>query len=184
MTPAIDDSSRPSTSEETGGNARRAREPGPGSGVACLEGEVVSLERRSVFRPGSGRRPLRGLRAQVGGVPRLADRWLLDRPARASFARWRFAARSACSKPGRGSTPTFPRSLFAPAATETARARRISSTWAIPAAGPSRFAIAVGSRSIGPMSTSGVPTGLLPLPMPSRDGSIDLLRPYVNLTER
>jgi hypothetical protein len=27
------------------------------------------------------------------------------------------------------------------------------------------------------------PEGFLPLPMPSRDGSIDLLRPYVNLTE-
>ena len=27
------------------------------------------------------------------------------------------------------------------------------------------------------------PEGILPLPMPSRDGSIDLLRPYVNLTE-
>ena len=27
------------------------------------------------------------------------------------------------------------------------------------------------------------PEGLLPLPMPIRDGSIDLLRPYVNLTE-
>ena len=27
------------------------------------------------------------------------------------------------------------------------------------------------------------PEGLLPLPMPARDGSIDLLRPYVNLTE-
>ncbi|MFI5461454.1 MAG: hypothetical protein ACHRXM_39135, partial [Isosphaerales bacterium] len=28
------------------------------------------------------------------------------------------------------------------------------------------------------------PAGHLPLPMPSRDGSIDLLRPYVNLTDR
>ena len=27
------------------------------------------------------------------------------------------------------------------------------------------------------------PDGLLPLPLPSRDGSIELLRPYVNLTE-
>ena len=112
----------------------------------------------------------------------LIDGYLIDQPEPPSPA-GRFAARSACSRPGRGSTPTFPRSLFASAATATARARRISSTWAIPAA----RAVAIRDRGWLVVDRPDVhfrrPEGLLPLPMPSRDGSIDLLRPYVNLTE-
>ena len=40
-----------------------------------------------------------------------------------------------------------------------AATRPISSTWAIPAAGPSRFAIKVGASSIGPASTFAAPRG-------------------------
>ena len=62
----------------------RAPELGPGSVAAGLERAVVSLGRRPLLRPGSGWRSTRDLWAQVGGVSRLADRRLPDRPARAA----------------------------------------------------------------------------------------------------
>ena len=52
---------------------------------------------------------------------------------------------------------------------------------------PSGCAIAIGDRGWFAVDRPGVhfrrPVGFLPLPMPSRGGSIDLLRPYVNLTD-
>ena len=49
-------------------------------------------------------------------------------------------------------------------------------------------AIQIGPEGWAVVEKPGVhfrrPEGLLPLPSPSRDGSIDLLRPYVNLTDR
>ena len=50
-------------------------------------------------------------------------------------------------------------------------------------AGPSRFAIRVGASLIGPASTFAAPGDFCGCPLPARDGSIDLLRSYVNLTE-
>ncbi len=52
---------------------------------------------------------------------------------------------------------------------------------------PSGRAIAVDNRGWSVVDRPGVnfrrPDGLLPMPMPAHDGSVDLLRPYVNLTE-
>ena len=46
-----------------------------------------------------------------------------------------------------------------------------------------RISARVGASSIGPASTFGARRAIMPLPVPSRDGSIDSLRKYVNLTE-
>ncbi len=52
---------------------------------------------------------------------------------------------------------------------------------------PSGRAIAISNRGWSVVDRPGVcfrrPEGLLPMPMPVHDGSIDLLRPFVNLTE-
>ena len=88
-------------------------------------------------------------------------------PSPSLLRQGRSSARSACSRPGRGSKPTFPRSLFAPAATETAKARRTFSTWVIPAARLSRSTIVVGSRSNGLTSASGVPWASCLFPCPA-----------------
>ncbi len=52
---------------------------------------------------------------------------------------------------------------------------------------PSGRAIAINNRGWSVVDRPGVcfrrPEGLLPMPMPAHDGSIDLLRPFVNLTE-
>ena len=52
---------------------------------------------------------------------------------------------------------------------------------------PSGRAVAIRDQGWSVVDRPGVhfrrPEGLLPLPLPARDGSIDLLRPYVNLTE-
>ena len=52
---------------------------------------------------------------------------------------------------------------------------------------PSGRAVAIGDQGWSIVDRPGVhfrrPDGLLPLPLPAHNGSIDLLRPYVNLTE-
>ncbi len=85
--------------------------------------------------------------------------------------------------PGAVHAPAFPRSSSASARMATAPTPRISLTWAIPAAGPSRLDDQGWSVVDRPDVYFRRPEGLLPLPVPARDGSIDLLRPYVNLTE-
>ena len=155
------------------GRAGRARErhrigqsraPGlsPASVAARRGRAVVSLGGRPLLCPGSGRRSTRDLRAQVGGVPRLADRWLPDRPARAAVE----LGDSPRGRDARGQGAiyhaAFPRSSFASARTAMAATRRISSTWASPAAGPSRFAIKVGASSIGLACISAAPRGFCP----------------------
>ena len=139
--------------------------------------------RARMFRSADGRfcaqvpggRSARDLWAQVGGVSRLADRWVHGRPARAAVelgdsprdrdARGPRAvqhghSRSICPRrPGRRWRPT----------------RLISSTWAIPAAGPSRFAIRAGASSIGPAFTFAGLRDYCRCPMPARDGSIELV---------
>ena len=62
-------------------------------------------------------------------------------------------------------------------------ARRISSTWVIAAARLSRFSDRGWFAVDRPDVHFRRPAGHQPLPMPSRGGSIDLLRPYVNLTD-
>ena len=62
-------------------------------------------------------------------------------------------------------------------------ARLFSSIWATRAGERSRSARTGGRWSIDPGSSFDGRRELLPLPVPSRNGSIELLRPYVNLTE-
>ena len=65
----------------------------------------------------------------------------------------------------------------------TAIARFAISTWAISRAGRSRFDLPAGQSSIVPACISAGRTGMLPLPVPESGGTINLLRPYVNLGE-
>ena len=76
---------------------------------------------------------------------------------------------------------TSGRSSFESAATPTETARPITSIWATPAGGPSGSAPRGGRWSKAPDDLRR-PEGLS-APPPSREGSIELLRPYVNLTE-
>ena len=171
-----------SVSVDPGEKAERP-ELGPGSVAACVERAVVSLGRRPLLRPGSGRRSTRDLWAQVGGVPRLADRRLLDRPARAAVELGDSPRGRDARGPGAIHAPACPRSLSASARTATAR----DSTYFLDLGDPSGRAVAIRDQGWSVVDRPGVhfrrPEGLLPLPVPARDGSIDLLRPYVNLTE-
>ena len=127
----------------------------------AVECAVVSLGRRPLLRPGSGRRSTRDLRAQVGGVPRLADRRLLDRPARAAVELGDSPRGRDARGPGAIQRPAFPRSSSASARRATAR----DSAYFLDLGDPSGRAVAIRDQGWHVVDRPGVhfrrPEGLL-----------------------
>ena len=162
MIPAIDDRSHSLSSEETGGT--RSERESPGQILASVASEA------KLFRSNDGRFfaqvPV-GDRMEIYGLKSAAFRdwlihgYLIDQPEPPSPAAIR---RAVGMLEARARFDADIPEVFVRTGRdgETARARRISSTWAIPAAGPSRLAIAVGSPSIGPTVHFRRPDGQLP----------------------
>ena len=162
----------------------RAAERGSGFVGTYFVRAVVSVGGRAVLCPGSGRRSARDLRAPVGGVSRLVDRRLSARTGRAAIE----LGDSPRGRHARGAGPIQRgHSRGVRARRPGGRWRRDESTYFLDLGDASGRAVAIRDEGWSVVDRPGVhfrrPEGLLPLPVPGGDGSIDLLRQYVNLTE-
>ncbi len=183
MTPVIDESSRPSTREETGGKPP-VELVSPGQVLASLASGA------RLFRANDGR-----FFAQVP----VGDRFEVYGLRSAAFRDWLIDGYLASQ-----SEPPSPGAIRGAISMLEARARFIAdipevfirtgrngtddgSAYFLDLGDRSGKAIAISDRGWFKVDRPDVhfrrPAGHQPLPIPIRSGSIDLLRPYVNLTE-